>query len=761
MNNTISTFLLSLFTLLLCCSHSLVAQSVKASVSVLPKSVPSQTVPHELFGGFIEFIWDAMNGPFGMCAEEIMHRGFDLEGDYPGVAARWQPWHNNPSDSTIYTLEEGGYNERGKFGQIIRRSSTSDDTARSGVEQEIVINGKVTNTFYVYARGTAANVRMELYSINGITKLFSAPIEITSDIEWKKAVVKIPILPYSGRTTIVLSCSGAGRLELDEASLMPDDNIAGFRKEYADFFKEIAPPVLRYPGGCFSDQPSFHWQYGVGDRDKRASPLMDWVVDYQRMDFGTDEYMKLCEYIGTKPQLTVNFGSGTPQEAADYIEYCNGDKSTPFGGMRAVNGHPEPYNVKLVEIGNEQYGAWEIGHTTPKLYAEQAIKFAQAVKSVSPDIKVMFNGNAWDFGWNDTVISTAKNKIDIFSIHYGTGYGLKDNITPLFWYTLLMTDSHFLNSPWVGWMEEAMKKAGLPDGQRIAITEWWHIHNGPQSGRHDKRFGSLQSGVWNALQLMHFIKQSHFYTLANRTYFVGMDNFALSPVTGERIFYINPDGYSTMMLRPFSGGQLLPSTIQSPTYSFQDLKDIPYLDAVIVQKQDSFYVSLVNRHPDSSISVSMPIDIDVLRNTRRTTLSAEHYTTLNEPSAPYRIVPVTDYFIYNGFITLPPHSLTVLAFRRASSGVDSSHTATFNAVITPQPAGNLLDVTVSIPESFSTTTISIIDKLGKEAMQPVSYLQTHGTSTYSLNTDMLPPGYYNVKISTGYSVIYRPCIIVR
>jgi alpha-L-arabinofuranosidase len=90
--------------------------------------------------------------------------------------------------------------------------------------------------------------------------------------------------------------------------------------------------------------------------------------------FGTDEFMKWCKIVGAEPYLCLNFGTGTLDEAMNWLDYCNGTKNTKYANMRRANGHPEPYNVKYWALGNEMWGDWQVKQLTPEAYAEQAFR---------------------------------------------------------------------------------------------------------------------------------------------------------------------------------------------------------------------------------------------------------------------------------------------------------------------------------------------------------------------------------------------------
>ena len=135
---------------------------------------------------------------------------------------------------------------------------------------------------------------------------------------------------------------------------MPADNLDGLRPDAIAALKSLRSGVYRFPGGNFVS--AHEWRYAIGDPDKRP-PIYDpvWRA-LQPNDIGTDEFMTMCKLLGVEPYITVNAGTGDDWSAAELVEYCNGDASTPMGKQRAANGHPEPYHVKFWGIGNEMWG---------------------------------------------------------------------------------------------------------------------------------------------------------------------------------------------------------------------------------------------------------------------------------------------------------------------------------------------------------------------------------------------------------------------
>jgi len=201
-----------------------------------------------------------------------------------------------------------------------------------------------------------------------------------------------------------------------------DQFLGGIDWELIQAIQLIQPAVIRFPGGCFAD--SYHWQDGIGPRQKRKpKPNPAWgrygklfgpTVSNQ---FGTDEFIAFCRQVGAEPMLTVNLGSGTPEEACAWVEYCNGSADSKWGSLRAKYGHPEPYRVKYWCVGNESWNPLD-GKFSAEEYARRYLEFARAMRKVDSEIRLIAVG--WTEpgnNWNRTVLETVGREVDYLSIH--------------------------------------------------------------------------------------------------------------------------------------------------------------------------------------------------------------------------------------------------------------------------------------------------------------------------------------------------------
>lgn len=184
--------------------------------------------------------------------------------------------------------------------------------------------------------------------------------------------------------------SGSGHFRVGVVSLMPADNIDGWRADTTAIARSLHSGMWRLPGGNFLS--NWDWHGALGPRDKRA-PMFDhaWSA-MQTNDLGMDEYMTLARLVGVEPYVTVNAGLGDASSAAEEVEYLNGPATSGWGARRAANGHAAPYGIKYWNIGNEPYGWWQIGKTSLDYFMMKHNEFAAAMRAADPSIVLLGSG---------------------------------------------------------------------------------------------------------------------------------------------------------------------------------------------------------------------------------------------------------------------------------------------------------------------------------------------------------------------------------
>lgn len=216
-----------------------------------------------------------------------------------------------------------------------------------------------------------------------------------------------------------------GGIWTDDGSQLRPDTLA--------LIRALRPPVIRYPGGNFAS--GYHWEDGIGPKDRRPRRYDAAWQSWESNQVGTDEFLAFSAEVGADPFLVVNDGSGTPEEAARWVAYCNDPPATEPGKRRAANGHAEPYRVRLWGVGNEVWGTWQIGHTGAAEYVERLRQFAAAMRAADPNIRIVAVGDgplsdtadgrsgesgiahSAGYEWNDAVLRGAGDLIDYLSFH--------------------------------------------------------------------------------------------------------------------------------------------------------------------------------------------------------------------------------------------------------------------------------------------------------------------------------------------------------
>jgi len=208
-----------------------------------------------------------------------------------------------------------------------------------------------------------------------------------------------------------------GGIYVGEKSDIP--NTDGFRLDVVGALKELKVPLVRWPGGCFAD--TYHWKDGIGPKADRSSIInVHWGGVTEDNSFGTHEFLNFCELIGADPYICLNVGSGTVQEAADWIEYVTSSNESPMTKLRKKNGREKPWNVKYWSAGNETWGCG--GNMRPEYYADLYRQYASYMRA--PGIyKIASGANADDYNWMEVLMRDARGMMNGISLHYYTVAG--------------------------------------------------------------------------------------------------------------------------------------------------------------------------------------------------------------------------------------------------------------------------------------------------------------------------------------------------
>lgn len=211
----------------------------------------------------------------------------------------------------------------------------------------------------------------------------------------------------------------------------------GFRKDVMAEIRTLGVPIMRYPGGNFVS--GYNWLDGVGPKDKRPTVLERAWNSLETNQFGTNEFIEWCRLVNTEPLLGFNLGTGTPEMAVAYVEYCNVDKGTKWSELRRAHGYEQPHNVRYWCMGNEMDGPWQMGHMTAAEYGRKARDTARQIRVIDPDLKLIACGSSNTIlptylVWDREVLEECYDQVDGISLHnyYGNTTELTGNSSARF-----------------------------------------------------------------------------------------------------------------------------------------------------------------------------------------------------------------------------------------------------------------------------------------------------------------------------------------
>jgi alpha-N-arabinofuranosidase len=306
----------------------------------------------------------------------------------------------------------------------------------------------------------------------------------------------------NGRLEIVGRGSGAFRV--GAVSLMPADNVLGWRRDTLARLRELDSPVYRWPGGNFVS--GYDWRDGIGDPDRRPPRKNPAWKGVEHNDVGLHEFMDLCRLIGTEPYVAVNTGLGGARSAAELVEYANGAETTPLGRLRAQNAQPRPFGVKLWAVGNEMYGDWQLGHMPLEKYVAKHREVVDAMRAVDPSIRPVGVGALGD--WSRTMLGQAAGHLSLISEH-------------LYWQSKDDVAAH------VAQASESIRKVAdthrayareLPSLKgrpiRVALDEWNYWYGPNEYGELGTRY-FLKDALGIAAGLHQMVRDSDVFEMAN------------------------------------------------------------------------------------------------------------------------------------------------------------------------------------------------------------------------------------------------------
>ena len=624
------------------------APAVNTSIHLrISRPASPRVIPDTLFGSFLEPIGHSTYG--GLWADVIENPSFEpglwsaanvakMLQDRPelsrasqlGLPLPWQPL--DPSQGNRYTPLRG---DAANSSQSLLIMSLPDkevgilQRVYLPVQRELTYNGSL---WLKHVCGPAS-VSISLRRHDHADQTLASTTVEASAATWTKYPFTLTLQPNQVAplepADLVLSLSNDARAQVDNISLFPADAVDGMDPDVLRMARDLHSPIVRFGGNFTSD---YSWQDGIGPRDKRPSMRnLSWgIPEYNT--FGTDEFLRFCELIHAQPQIALNLGTGTPEQAADWVRYVDAHWGDHKGGL-------------LWELGNELWGDFQIGYPSLQRIAAVTLATSQAVRAVDPNARLIATGADEDHfhDWNAQQLTSPPGTFNFLSTHFV----VNDNV-------LLPHPSDDFRTmaalalPWgLAPRMQAIKQQAIDSGHKnvnVAFTEWLMISGNHTAPNFTNMGGALFAGG--------------FLNMALRN----SDAVAISDMTGILEFggiwkkraqvYGAPAYYVLRVYASAHPHLLLDVANDSPTYSIAqgirrlpEIPNVPYLDVVAAESADHASVLLlcVNRHltrPETT-----DIDLRALGiksgTAKITTLTAENILTENNEEDPNRVTPTT------------------------------------------------------------------------------------------------------------------------
>lgn len=514
-----------------------------------------------------------------------------------GVVLPWEALEPH-YDNVLYVHDNSTFYTGTQSQRVTIRHA---DGLAHGVKQDgLVVRSGQSYTVQVVLKGIGQDVEVTLadqvWTITGVAD------------EWRQYQTELTIDDASDNAVFSIAHKAEGNLWIGCASVMLSGQLDGHRRDVVDALREWGPTFLRWPGGNFAS--AYHWERGIGDRDRRPGYLDPAWSLWEPNDVGTDEFMTLCGHVGTEPILTINMGTGTPDEAARWVEYCNGSQETPMGKLRAANGHPEPYGVKTWFVGNEQFGNWQVGTCDAETYASRYLAFSEAMLAVDGTLDLIGVGAPTDlYGhWNELVLNGTGGHLKKLSVHYYSIRTEKWTTPPpadqLYWPKVAAAHEvcQMLDRTW------EIVQAHANPAPPIAFDEW-NTYVAAKSPDFFEDYGvadGLYTGaLMNAcLQRADWIKMSASFNLLNV-----MGNYRVTPTE----VWKTPSTLVLELFTRFRGPVSVACTAECPTVAtpaagtLPAYDNVPLIDAAATYQPERglLYLSIVNRDPQKPAAIAL------------------------------------------------------------------------------------------------------------------------------------------------------------
>ncbi len=543
-------------------------------VRILGRGVSALTAPASLLGQNLEITLDTAVGLLADRLDNPKFRG--PAHPLTGIAQGWQPAQSNNVGGIRFDLTHN-MSLSGEESQLIHNYCGRQGMGILQTGRWVRQGERLDLTLWARAQHHPVTLRVGLRPLQSRAAYYDeATIEVTATY-WKPYQASLTAPRDDQEAVFFCYLEGEGMVWLDQIHLRPAGS-SSLRQDLLDQVRTLDIPVLRFPGGCVST--NYHWQHGTGPthlRPSLADPVFKWTMEY---DFGTDEYLALCQEFGIQPQITVNIGSGTPDEAGEWAAYC-----ANWYRQRSLS-----LPIMYWQMGNEHYGAWELGNMSGDLYAEALHEYVPAIHRNYPNARIIALGPETGeilpeqrLPWRLPVLHKAGDLIDVLALQiYASGWN--EDKTAQYESVLRQTEGV------TGILRKALDDCtAAGKGTHVAVTEWNLWHN---AAHYDDR-GFLEPydvehALYVASMLHRFVGLAPGLELANFYHLVNPMGVFISrgPQVQETVL---ADIFR--LYRPAFPGMIVPLAVDAPSL----VEGIPAIDAVCLENAQGTWLLVANR----------------------------------------------------------------------------------------------------------------------------------------------------------------------
>lgn len=390
----------------------------------------------------------------------------------------------------------------------------------------------------------------------------------------------------------------------------PIPNTRGYRNDALQAMRDLAIPVLRWPGGCFADD--YHWRDGIGPRSERPTLINNnWGGTKEDNSFGTHEFLDLCELAGIEPYVSGNVGSGTVGEMAQWVEYMTADAG-PMADERARNGRKEPWKVKYFGVGNESWGCG--GQMRPEYYADIYRRYSTYIRDRKDNrlFKIASGASDYDYNWTKVMMDRiGPGRMNGLSLHYYTvdEWNHKGSATQFDTDTYYTTLGKAVQMDSVLRSHIALMDRYDPDRRvGLMVDEWgtWFDEEPGSVPGHLYQQNTMRDAVVAALTLNIFHRYPERIHMANIAQLANV--LQAMWLTRDDQLVLTPTYHVFKLYKPHQDAVAIPLDINAPMLADAKGRPYPAFDATASRAADgSVTITMTNPMLDMPHTVSLPL----------------------------------------------------------------------------------------------------------------------------------------------------------